>query len=528
MNDWFFGAVEGDRRRDYNLGSGDRGTGRPEREFVRGRKSTSAAPAASRLTQEWLEEAKRTVARNLSPARSSGSPRFSASTAAAAQAQELSQAPSPDLRDPRSRSARRNRPIEGVSNEILQKSSVRHIRNKSESLLAGDDPVSPAGRRLIYPFDDPDPRVTGNRSPTSNLPPKLPPIPKSSSRFQYKSSDLRRPSSTPENDPQQQPPLSPPRTLGESAAHRRSFSSSTCSVDQVSGRRKSFSGVLGAEAGSEVEDGLKQINSFLRQQRDMIGRVSDGEVYARAKIVLSSYTPNTSSMVAAICYAWLLENRMANDKCGRKDEVVVPVINMKRARMWEQKQAAWLFRHFGIDASSLVFSDELDLEGLLMARQLSLLVVGQDILRTNGEVGSRCTILTDNYCEEAYNLLQTPTIKRLLLAGILLDTQNLNNASKRFSNRDSEAVRLLLVGSSPSYREILFEQLMQDHNESSFLQALRQNYGNPSSEAKHKPSPSPAAAHVPAPAPCAAKASERTPKAKSKFSFSRLFVFGSK
>ncbi|KAA0046491.1 hypothetical protein E6C27_scaffold543G00760 [Cucumis melo var. makuwa] len=30
-------------------------------------------------------------------------------------------------------------------------------------------------------------------------------------------------------------------------------------------------------------------------------------------------------------------------------------------------------------------------------------------------VGSQCTILTDNYCEDAYHLLQTPLLKNLLM-----------------------------------------------------------------------------------------------------------------
>lgn len=68
-------------------------------------------------------------------------------------------------------------------------------------------------------------------------------------------------------------------------------------------------------------------------------------------------------MVAAICYAWLLENRMRVDKEGRgrkvtNGELVVPMMNMKRGKMWKQRQAAWLFHHVGVDASALLFSDE--------------------------------------------------------------------------------------------------------------------------------------------------------------------------
>jgi hypothetical protein len=38
--------------------------------------------------------------------------------------------------------------------------------------------------------------------------------------------------------------------------------------------------------------------------------------------------------------------------------VVVPVMNLSRERMWKHKQAAWLCHHVGVDATSLLFSDE--------------------------------------------------------------------------------------------------------------------------------------------------------------------------
>ncbi|PON72304.1 hypothetical protein PanWU01x14_066950 [Parasponia andersonii] len=195
-------------------------------------------------------------------------------------------------------------------------------------------------------------------------------------------------------------------------------------------------------------------------------------------------------MVAAICYAWLLENRVRKDRKAKGDDrnecVMVPVMNVKRETMWKQRQAAWLFYHVGLDANSLLFANEVDLEGLMMAGKLSMIVIGQDVLRINGEVGSQCTILTDNYCEDAYDLLQTPVLKKLLLAAILLDTQNLNSPSQHSMARDAEAVQLLLVGSTPNYRNTLFDQLIQDQRDNAFLEALRQNYGKPPNKSGHE------------------------------------------
>ncbi|KAL0441078.1 UNVERIFIED_CONTAM: hypothetical protein Sradi_0046700 [Sesamum radiatum] len=192
-------------------------------------------------------------------------------------------------------------------------------------------------------------------------------------------------------------------------------------------------------------------------------------------------------MVAATCYAWLLENRMrGNKKDGARNdnnlEFVVPVMNMRRGKMWKQRQAAWLFHHAGLDATSLLFSNEVDLETLMMEKQLSLLVVGEDILKTNGEVGSPCTVLTDNYCEDAYDLLQNPILKKLLLAGILLDTQNLSKSPRLSMTKDAEAVQLLSVGSAPNYRNTLYDQLVQDQRGDKFFDVLLQTYGKPPSE----------------------------------------------
>ncbi|CAI9112771.1 OLC1v1013263C1 [Oldenlandia corymbosa var. corymbosa] len=337
--------------------------------------------------------------------------------------------------------------------------------------------------------------------------------------------------------------LSPPKHLNESA-HRRSISASTCSVPDSSAmslspprnlsqstHRNSISGPHDLPARNLFESHRRstsssathnqdrnrtvlprdnfiahyhseesknsKLNGFLKDQRNKVEEIMSGESNKKAKIILSGSSNSTSSMVAAISYAWLLEYRMRANNMEERDqegvdgEIVVPVINMRRGKMWKQKQAAWLFHHVGIDASALLFSDEVDLETLMMSRKLSILIVGQDILKTNGEVGSVCTILTDNYCEDAYDLLETPMLKKLLLAGILLDTQNLNVSMKLCTTRDSEATQLFLVGSSPTYRNSLFEKLMQDQRDGAFSEVLEKNYGRPSSERNSSKEPSP-------------------------------------
>lgn len=132
---------------------------------------------------------------------------------------------------------------------------------------------------------------------------------------------------------------------------------------------------------------LEDLNGFLKKQRIQIGKLLNGEINGNAKIVLSGPSNSTSSMLSAICYSWLLETKMRNNEGIEGDGspvVVVPVMNVRRGKMWKQRQAAWLFHHVGIDAKALLFSEEVDLEALMMAKKLGILVVGQDILISNG------------------------------------------------------------------------------------------------------------------------------------------------
>ncbi|KAK3037509.1 hypothetical protein RJ639_030317, partial [Escallonia herrerae] len=542
MNDMFFGTVKTENK-VYNLDGGGKFTDKDEDSYDDFDSSTRST--TSKLTQEWLEEAKRMVASSPtrgseSPSRPAGLPRFGV-------APPRLSASTFDRRDPLSRSARRHRSAaEGFGGEIISK-SAKHTRNNSDTFTAPHQPPAAADNSpssavqkwfsniLKPPTPTPDPAPPPlaartstahrrSRFETTDPPPPPPPVsgdpPRQSfhrkSRFKNDPNAAHAIPTHPTkrtfacagspatgNTHLLSPPkhlaesvhrrsvssstwdnrvLSPPRNLVESA-HRRSISSSTCATDRILQKASIVNGPLKETAG---ELGCKDLNGFLKEQKVKIEKILRGEIDGKAKIVFSGSSNSTSSMVAAICYAWLLENRMRNSKDGVEEDgrvvVVVPVLNVRRGKMWKQQQAAWLFHHVGVDASALLFSDEVELETLMMAKQLSMLVVGQDILGTNGEVGSQCTILTDNYCEDAYDILQTPVLKKLMLAGILLDTQNLNMPTKLSMTRDAEAVQLLSVGSAPNYGNDLYDQLMQDQKDGNFYEVLRHNYGQPPDE----------------------------------------------
>ncbi|KAJ8772273.1 hypothetical protein K2173_027450 [Erythroxylum novogranatense] len=481
MNDMFFGTSKPNNLTAANTLDGN------DDVFDLNTRSNS-----SRLTQEWLDEARRMVSSSpargdMSPARLVGSPKFIGGTQARLSTSSI------DRREHLSRSARRHRAQEGFSEEILTK-SMNHNRNKSVDVTT-NSPSEPFHVAQVQncishvlnpsiPTLPPDPVNPHRGNDLFNDPTALPLPPRQSihrkSRFQTDtpSSVTSQGISVPSRRSFRADTelLSPPKNLVEST-HRRSISKSTCSMEKIEPN-------IDANGAQKEGDGTRRLslNAFLKQQRTKMESIINRKVQTKAKIILPAPSNSTSSMVAAICYAWWLENKFMKkkEKCEGEEEghVVVPVMNIKRSKMWKQRQAAWLFHHVGLEVKSLLFADEVDLESLVITGHLTILVVGQEILGTNGEVGSVCTSLTDNYCEEAYDMLQTPDLKKLLLAGILLDTQNLDVAKKP-TTRDSEAVQLLLVGLAPNYRNAIFDQLMKDQRDNSFFEALQRNYGRP-------------------------------------------------
>ncbi|RLN25702.1 uncharacterized protein C2845_PM07G32230 [Panicum miliaceum] len=415
MNDWFFGTV-GARHSGGGYDLTGESSKRPTSPAGKNKPGKSGGGgSASKQTQDWLEEAKRMVGAG-SPGRM-GSPSRQVPRFAGGSGTEPS--PTLDRRDPMSRSARRHWQPGSIGDEILQRASISSPPRSDP--FASSAPPSPS--------------------------PSLPPNPQSSrrkSRF--------RDAPTPDSP------------------HRRTTSTSTSptSAAHYRHRRHASASSAPAFAADGFDDGVARLNSFLRRQRAVIDDLAAGDRSASrpAKLVLSDASKSVSSIVAAICYAWMLSSKADG-------QAAVPVVNMRRSRMARCRQAAWLLYHVGIDTSALLFADEVDMDGLIMGQRVSLLVVGQDVLKSKAEVSSVCTILTNTYCEDAYSLLQSLDIKKLLLAGILLDTSNL---SKKCSNRDSDAVQLLLFGQSEHMRHELFQQLMLDHNDHSFVEYLKNTY----------------------------------------------------
>jgi len=152
----------------------------------------------------------------------------------------------------------------------------------------------------------------------------------------------------------------------------------------------------------------------------------------------------------------------------------IPVIDIPRHQMHKHKDAAWLFDACGIDAGALLFADEIETASLGEAERIKTSAIGRDVLVTRNEVGSVCTLLGEKLLAEAQCLLEARYMKTLLLAGILLETENLDFASKR----DTEMTTLLLVGSGSLGRNGFFNQLKGVEEDERVSKFIPRNYGD--------------------------------------------------
>lgn len=193
----------------------------------------------------------------------------------------------------------RSRAGEGISGEILS----RHNRNKSESFRT-EAPPSPVTqwfnkidtKSSVGSNDDYSQYVDGDGKIIDS-------VTRRKSRFQDDPSNAQTQSATPPKpitrrtfktvmEAEQHNPrvLSPPKHLVESA-HRRSISSSTCSLAKFS-KAESQVGIEGdgspeKPADIRLVDDVGRLNLFLKEQQVKMGKISRGEVATKAKIVLS-------------------------------------------------------------------------------------------------------------------------------------------------------------------------------------------------------------------------------------------------
>ncbi|KAG0608836.1 hypothetical protein M758_8G137000 [Ceratodon purpureus] len=217
---------------------------------------------------------------------------------------------------------------------------------------------------------------------------------------------------------------------------------------------------------------VQHFNKFLRTQKERLRSGLDTGNTDRFCIVLTGRDLELSSIVAAMSYAWLQENSFP--KVSGDAWHPIPMIDIPRQHMDKHRDAAWLFDACGIDPGSVLFADEVELSVLVGAGRIKMSIIGQDVLVTRNEVGSVCTLLMEMLLAEHRGLLQPRYLKAFMLAGILLDTENLDFASIR----DTAMSNILVEGMGCFGRTSFYNQLREAEGDARVSKLITQNYDN--------------------------------------------------
>jgi exopolyphosphatase len=221
--------------------------------------------------------------------------------------------------------------------------------------------------------------------------------------------------------------------------------------------------------------------------------------------VMGSAAADLDSLVASIAYAYLL------DRESRRTGPVFPYLPIPREGLSLRREAESLFEREGVNSSTLVFADDVDLEDLLGTRAGELVLVdtqGHDLApvlheriaevidhhpedrraygadgfsdaspsesppgntgrpgfpgplrrRTLEPVGSTCTLVSEQILHRKPEILDRQ-LATLLLAAVLLDTANLDPRAGRATGRDRRIAGLLMqagsVDSAGLYEELV-------------------------------------------------------------------------
>lgn len=212
-----------------------------------------------------------------------------------------------------------------------------------------------------------------------------------------------------------------------------------------------------------------RVNQFLAASRETI---SSGK---NIECVIGNEAADLDSMQAAVLLAYLRGS--------------VPVINIPRGDFKLRTEAVYLITEAGIDVDSLIFADEIDLDGLLAAGRLSVVLVDHNKLAAAQEkfapvvtgvvdhhkdeglfpevspriiepVGSVATLVAELMLAKDESLLDAG-VSKLLLGTILLDTVNLDPAAERATPKDQQMVDTLLARTGAD-RQQLFDDLQRE------------------------------------------------------------------
>lgn len=216
--------------------------------------------------------------------------------------------------------------------------------------------------------------------------------------------------------------------------------------------------------------GANDLSDFLRRQRDLVRRISEGKELPTEKlhVVMGNEAADLDSMCSAIMYAYLQHHISSNGP------FYIPLMNIPREELPLRGEAHTVFQRAEIDPASLVFLDDLDLEKLHAAGKLSVTLVDHNRLsssqafledsveaivdhhldehlydekkmspRVIQPVGSCCSLILSLYISTSSDRFLDRYNCFLLLAPVLLDTGNMKPELKKGTPLDAQALQIL-------------------------------------------------------------------------------------
>lgn len=235
-------------------------------------------------------------------------------------------------------------------------------------------------------------------------------------------------------------------------------------------------------------EGVSKLNVYLKAKKDYVTAGIPGRFL---HAIIGPDVSDVGSVASTIMYAFYLgETLKSNQFC------TVPIINMKREDVGSRADLKWLFDSCHIDISSLIFIDEIDLHYYDLFGSLKLVLLNCDKLPSKqealkealveifhcrksdtsyssvdyvivGQDASCCTVIAEKFALMSPEILAGQGFSRLLLAGILMDTENLS--SPRCTSKDKYMATLLLNGAGRYGCNGLYQILSYKMHDLSYL-----------------------------------------------------------
>jgi len=206
------------------------------------------------------------------------------------------------------------------------------------------------------------------------------------------------------------------------------------------------------------------MEEFLRCAKECLKNLAQ---FNEVHVILGNEACDLDSMVSSLIYAFSIFKTLSGRP--RRSAAVIPVFNIPKEDVWLRTEAVFLFKRFRLDPGFFTFVEDIDLQMLMEAKTLKLVLVDHNILaqsqkhmdivvteildhhqdlwpanlkvnKTIELVGSCSTLVAEKLL--TLDILDNQ-MASILLGTILLDTVNLDPRAGRTTDKDKEVVSRL-------------------------------------------------------------------------------------